>query len=174
MMEETSAVAAAAMPSADSASLGATSADILHGGWEAARNLLPPIEGRSTGCVVTVEREAATGGGILNATVLGDSGFMVLSPPGHRPNHDGWSVRYTCDEERIEEQQHYFNCPFQLGSLGGGEMNTPADAFHARVPLEHGDVVIVATDGLFDTLFDEDIANMFDEYARSLYRACCP
>ena len=42
-------------------------------------------------------------------------------------------------------------------------MNTPADAFHVTVSLEPGDVVIVATDGLFDTLFDEDIANMFDE-----------
>ena len=53
-------------------------------------------------------------------------------------------------------------------------MNTPADAFHAMIPLEHGDVVIVATDGLFDTLFDEDIANMLDEYVRSQYRACFP
>jgi hypothetical protein len=165
-MEATSAVAAAAMPRADSASLGTTSAAILQGGWEAARTLQPPIEGRSTGCVVTVERKAATGGSILNATVLGDSGFMVLSPPGQGPQDAGWSVRYTCDEERIEEQQHYFNCPFQLGSLGGGEMNTPADAFHASIALEHGDVVIVATDGLFDTLFDEDIVNMFDECAR--------
>lgn len=165
LIEETSTVAAAAMPSADRASLGATSAGILHGGWEAARTLQPPIEGRSTACIVTVERKAASGGGILNATVLGDSGFMVLSPPGHGPIEAGWSVRFTCDEERIEEQQHYFNCPFQLGSLGGGEMNTPADAFHSSIALEHGDVVIVATDGLFDTLFDEDIVNMFDEYA---------
>eukprot|EP01043_Picozoa_sp_COSAG02_P074893 COSAG02_NODE_15196_length_1194_cov_1.872146_1_plen_47_part_10 len=47
-------MAAAKIRSADSASLGATSAEILHGGWEAARNLQPPIEGRSTGCVVTV------------------------------------------------------------------------------------------------------------------------
>ena len=163
-MEQTSAVAAAAMPSGDTAVLGATSSAILQNGWEAARNLQPPIEGRSTGCVVTVEREATTGSGILNATVLGDSGFMVLAPPGQGPTTaGGWGVRYTCDDERIEEQQHYFNCPFQLGTLGGGEMNTPADAFHVSVSLEPGDVVIVATDGLFDTLFDEDIASMFDE-----------
>ena len=159
LMEHTSAVAAAAMPSAGSSSgLGATAAGILHGGWEAARDIQPPVEGRCTGCVVTVERDAA-GGGTLNATVLGDSGFMVLAPGGT----GGWTVRYTCDKERVEEQQHYFNCPFQLGTLGGGEMNTPADAFHASVALEKDDVVIVATDGLFDTLFDEDIVKMFNE-----------
>lgn len=160
-------MAAAAMPSADSSAvLGATSSTILQGGWEAARVLEPPIEGRSTGCVVTVELKPATGAGILNATVLGDSGFMVLAPPGRDSTRRGWTVRYTCDEERIEEQQHYFNCPFQLGTLGGGEMNTPADAFQANFSLECGDVVIVATDGLFDTLFAEDIVKMFDEYAR--------
>ena len=162
-MEHTSAVAAAAMPSAASGGLSATSDGILQGGWEAARTVQPPVEGRCTGCVVTVERDAA-GGGTLNATVLGDSGFMVLKPGGRH----GWMVRYTCDEERIEEQQHYFNCPFQLGTLGGGEMNTPADAFHASVALEKDDVVIVATDGLFDTLFDEDIVNLFNECALTL------
>ena len=165
LIEQTSAVAAAAMPAATGGGLGATSDGILHGGWEAAKTIQPPVEGRCTGCVVTVERggDGDSGGGVLHATVLGDSGFMVLRAPNPGKDQSGWAVRYTCDEERIEEQQHYFNCPFQLGTLGGGEMNTPADSFHAKVALEEGDVVIVATDGLFDTLFDEDIVNLFNE-----------
>ena len=115
-------------------------------------------EGRSTGSVITVSQKSG-GGGLLQAVVLGDSGFMVLS----RDSSGGWGVRQSIDEERIEEQQHYFNNPFQLGTLGGGEVNTPADALRLSLPLSRGDLVLLATDGLFDTLFEQDIEHIVDE-----------
>ena len=116
------------------------------------------MEGRSTGSVITVSQKSG-GGGLLQAVVLGDSGFMVLS----RDSSGGWGVRQSIDEERIEEQQHYFNNPFQLGVLGGGEVNTPADALRLSLPLSRGDLVLLATDGLFDTLFEQDIEDIVDE-----------
>ena len=117
------------------------------------------MEGRSTGSVITVSQKSG-GGGLLQAVVLGDSGFMVLSRDG---GGGGWGVRQSIDEERIEEQQHYFNNPFQLGTLGGGEVNTPADALRLSLPLSRGDLVLLATDGLFDTLFEQDIEDIVEE-----------
>ena len=116
------------------------------------------MEGRSTGSVIAVSHEDG-GGGLLQAVVLGDSGFMVLS----RDSSGGWGVRQSIDEERIEEQQHYFNNPFQLGTLGGGEVNPPADALRLSLPLSRGDLVLLATDGLFDTLFEQDIEHIVEE-----------
>ena len=70
--------------------------------------------------------------GQCDAVLLGDSGMMVVRPP--REPHTAWQVRYTwhdAREEEGQEQQHYFNCPYQLGTLGGSEVNTPSDALKA-------------------------------------------
>lgn len=54
------------------------------------------ISGSSTACVVFLNRENST----LYTANIGDSGFMVV--------RRGRVVR------RSEEQQHYFNTPFQV------------------------------------------------------------
>ncbi|CAK4698760.1 unnamed protein product [Aphanomyces euteiches] len=79
-----------------------------------------------------------------------------LTPAGRRK---GAHVSY-----RSPQQLHYFNCPFQLGYYvpgpempeGSGPMfETPNEAVNLRVPVEEGDLIILATDGLFDNV-DED------------------
>ena len=55
---------------------------------------------------------------------------------------------------RTKEQQHSFNFPFQLGSK---KLNSPVDAQIFSLKLLPNDVVILASDGLFDNLFDEKI-----------------
>ncbi|KAM0872238.1 hypothetical protein ACQ4PT_038866 [Festuca glaucescens] len=52
---------------------------------------------------------------------------------------------------RALPQQHYFNCPFQLSTVGGDRVN---DAAVGEFPVEESDVVVAGTDGLFDNVFD--------------------
>ncbi|CAH1759555.1 915_t:CDS:2 [Entrophospora sp. SA101] len=60
-----------------------------------------------------------------------------------------------------EEQQNSFNYPFQLGS---GSLNTPKkDAQTFNIKIQHGDIVVMGSDGLFDNLFEDDI---LDEIVR--------
>lgn len=63
---------------------------------------------------------------------------------------------------RTEEQQHSFNFPYQLGT---GSRDSPESAQFINVRVKEGDVVIVASDGVWDNLFDEDVVN--------IVRECC-
>lgn len=58
---------------------------------------------------------------------------------------------------RSEEQQHYFNTPFQLSMPppGHGEnvlSDSPESADSFEFPVRNGDVILVATDGVFDNV----------------------
>jgi protein phosphatase PTC7 len=93
-----------------------------------------------------------------------------LTPAGRRK---GAHVSY-----RSPQQLHYFNCPFQLGFVGPDlrsdvtkdltttsslptPMNekplfeTPDNGVRLRVPVLEGDLIILATDGLFDNVDEE-------------------
>ena len=74
---------------------------------------------------------------------IGDSGFMVV--------RKGRIIR------KSEEQQHYFNTPFQLSLPPPGYQadvlsDQPDSAITDNFPVEDGDVILVATDGVFDNL----------------------
>lgn len=97
------------------------------------------ILGSSTACVVLLNRENST----LYTANIGDSGFMVV--------RRGRVIR------RSEEQQHYFNTPFQLSLPPPGYRadvlsDRPESASSDNFPVEDGDVILVATDGVFDNL----------------------
>ena len=89
----------------------------------------------------------------LSFANLGDSGFAVV-------NKQKTKVLY-----RSKEQQHYFNAPYQLSvippELDSDELikDDPscADLQINCCTLREGDYVILATDGLFDNMFDQDI-----------------
>lgn len=51
--------------------------------------------------------------------------------------------------------QHYFDCPFQFGSESPDTVNE-AQVF--QVPLQEGDTLVLGSDGLFDNVFDQDMA----------------
>lgn len=58
---------------------------------------------------------------------------------------------------RSEEQQHYFNTPFQLsvpppGHGGNVLSDSPESADTLSFPVKDGDVILVATDGVFDNV----------------------
>lgn len=98
-----------------------------------------PILGSSTACVLILNRETST----IYTANIGDSGFMI--------------VRKGEIVHRSEEQQHYFNTPFQLSLPPPGNANrvlsdAPESADTHSFPVKDGDVILVATDGVFDNV----------------------
>lgn len=94
------------------------------------------VPGSSTACIVVFEKEN------LHAANLGDSGFVVV--------RDG-EVAFKCPA-----QQHGFNFPYQLGCDAGSDPPQVSDLHDVK--LQQGDMVVLGTDGLFDNVFDEEVA----------------
>ncbi|XP_075154607.1 protein phosphatase PTC7 homolog [Haematobia irritans] len=98
-----------------------------------------PILGSSTACVLVLNRENST----VYTANIGDSGFIV--------------VRKGEIIHKSEEQQHYFNTPFQLSLPPPGHdhnvlSDSPDAADTLSFPVKEGDVILVATDGVFDNV----------------------
>ncbi|KIW04117.1 uncharacterized protein PV09_04927 [Verruconis gallopava] len=106
--------------------------------------------GGCTACIAT-----ASSNGLLNVANLGDSGYIHLSP---------FRLNFLSPA-----QTHRFNTPFQLSKLpkkmleqvalfGGAKpySEVPSDSALTQQTLEHGDVLVFATDGVWDNLSAED------------------
>ncbi|CAJ2640402.1 probable protein phosphatase 2C 26 [Trifolium pratense] len=59
-------------------------------------------------------------------------------------------------------QEHYFDCPYQLCSARVGQ--TYLDAMVSNVELIEGDTIVMGSDGLFDNVFDHEIALTVGRY----------
>lgn len=106
--------------------------------------------GGSTACVAIAEPD-----GTLDVANLGDSGFLQL--------------RLNAVHAHSEPQTHAFNTPFQLSlvppslaarmaTYGGTQLSDlPRDADVTQHDLRNGDVLLFATDGVFDNLFHQEI-----------------
>ena len=96
------------------------------------------------------------GTGAMEAANLGDSAFLILGPG---------KVAY-----RSAIQTHAFNTPYQMSKVparmatqykifGGGAQHfseTPGQAEITRHKIRHGDIVVFATDGVWDNLSAQD------------------
>eukprot|EP00871_Galdieria_phlegrea_P004566 jgi/Galph1/510/GphlegSOOS_G5280.1 len=76
---------------------------------------------------------------------VGDSGFL--------------HIRKGSALFRTTEQQHFFNCPFQLGT---NSSNQVLDGEFER-EINVGDTLILGTDGLFDNMRTEEILQLVNE-----------
>ncbi|GAB1731782.1 hypothetical protein NU195Hw_g1462t1 [Hortaea werneckii] len=98
----------------------------------------------------------ADGEGNVETANLGDSGFLILSPGKVAA--------------RSEAQTHAFNTPYQLSKIpprmqaqhaifGGSKQlsETPKDADVEHHQVRHGDIVLFATDGVWDNLSAQDV-----------------
>ena len=118
---------------------------------------------------------------------IGDSGYAVLRP---RENSAKLIEIY-----RSCEQQHSFNCPFQLSRLPepkdfeelirkglgsfvslvkrstNSKQDLPEDGDSNVIPLQPFDIIIAGSDGLFDNLYENDILNISEKY---LSLGLCP
>ncbi|XP_071849529.1 protein phosphatase PTC7 homolog [Apostichopus japonicus] len=118
---------------------------ILSGSYEELMNNKLPLIGSSTACIIIFDNSNHT----LYSANLGDSGFLVV--------REGKVVH------RSEEQQHYFNTPFQL-SIAPPDLNSvlsdrPESASSASFLVKEGDMILMATDGLFDNMPEGMILN---------------
>lgn len=106
--------------------------------------------GGSTACVAIAKTD-----GTLEVANLGDSGFMQL--------------RLNAIHNYSEPQTHSFNAPYQLSvmpkaflareaAFGGLRYrDMPKDANVSKHSLRHGDVLVFATDGVWDNLSGQDV-----------------
>lgn len=93
--------------------------------------------GSCTACIVCLHE------GKAHASNLGDSGFMIAR---------NGTVHFISPQ-----QQHEFNFPFQIGSPDSMS-DPPSAADKHAVEVKHGDILIAATDGLFDNVFPDEAA----------------
>lgn len=75
---------------------------------------------------------------------MGDSGYVL-----YRPDADGNLEKVF----RSKEQQFSFNFPYQCGT--GAEL--PYAAFDTAHEVQANDILVMASDGVFDNMYDEDI-----------------
>lgn len=104
------------------------------------------VDGSSTFCLLRVGE-----GGRLETLTLGDCGAIVFRKV------DGKILPVF----RTEVNLHDINYPFQVGYFKGefvGDLLDDAD--YKVFDVKRGDVVVAATDGVFDNLFDYKIANL--------------
>ncbi|KAF8292024.1 putative protein phosphatase 2C [Trypanosoma cruzi] len=105
--------------------------------------------GSATACVAALRKED-TGKHVIDVANVGDSGLLV--------------VRNRKVLHRVHEKVHGFNAPFQLAVVpkhlrGRAFSDNVSDAIREKVEVQKGDVVIAATDGFFDNLFNAAIAS---------------
>jgi protein phosphatase PTC7 len=106
--------------------------------------------GGSTACIGIAKED-----GSLEVANLGDSGFVQL--------------RLNAVHNQSEPQTHAFNTPYQLSiipqymrekseAFGGEQLHDmPRNANVTKHSLRHGDVLVFATDGVWDNLSSSDI-----------------
>ncbi|MCD9643427.1 hypothetical protein HAX54_030893 [Datura stramonium] len=95
-------------------------------------------QGSSTACILTLTRD------IVHAFNVGDSGFVVI--------RDGGIVY------KSEIPQKRFNCPFQLGN--DDKSDDPSVVQEIIVPVKIGDVIVMASDGLWDNVHDYELEKL--------------
>jgi protein phosphatase PTC7 len=90
--------------------------------------------------------------GALDLLNYGDSGAIILRPAAKWTAKGEGPMMWPRVVLRSSEQQLYFNCPYQVSAQEASKQFKGADLLRAQV--QEGDIVIVATDGVFDNLFD--------------------
>jgi len=108
---------------------------------------VPNLIGSATAVLASFCRKTST----LYTANLGDSGFLV--------------IRKGKIVHRSEPQCHAFNAPFQLALLPKGQQrgsfnDTPQKADFSSFKCEEGDIIILASDGLYDNVHLEHISQL--------------
>lgn len=139
-----------------------TPVNIIKRGYQELFEHKEPLFGSSTACIIVLDKKNST----LHSANLGDSGFLVI--------REGSVVHSSLG------QQHYFNTPYQLAipppdQEGNVIQDNLDSAEQTSFAVEEGDVVVLATDGLFDNLSTaqilEEIAKLKDHNIQSIQSA---
>ena len=109
------------------------------------------LTGSCTSCVTLFDIHS----GSYEVLNLGDSGVAIFRKVG-----DKRKMIY-----KSEFTLHGFNFPHQIGNIGDpklGKMksDTSKDAILQTIQIEDGDIAVMATDGLWDNVFDSEIESI--------------
>jgi protein phosphatase PTC7 len=120
--------------------------------------------GSSTACIVTLSSNDEQR---LRAINVGDSGFYILRdisrPSERRQGTMHRVVGKVSIVYRSAQQLHDFNWPLQLGyGADSSRFDTIQQAEVIEFHVEEGDIIILATDGLFDNVTEDEILNVVD------------
>ena len=140
--------------------------DLLMQAWQST--LAERVVGSSTALVASLDH---TYNQFATAN-LGDSGALVLRLVDDPATLGSMQLgREGADEHdwevvfRTGQQLHGFNQPFQLGfddEAPSGEIcfDRPEAADVARTPVQSGDIIILASDGLFDNMHEAELLDV--------------
>jgi protein phosphatase PTC7 len=153
--------------------------DVILDAWNLT--LSEGVQGSSTICVATLDKKLNQ----LSYSNIGDCGLMVVrhidsetagymrdrSLPRHLRKTD-LKIAYIS-----QQQLRSFNLPYQLGYSKFAEaettqaFETPTDADTASIPVMPGDLIVLATDGLFDNLDLEEIVEEIYKWEQEFFSA---
>ncbi|CBN75514.1 conserved unknown protein [Ectocarpus siliculosus] len=144
--------------------------EVLMAAWE--YTIGEKVVGSSTACVAALDYDLEQ----LSFSNIGDCGVVVLrhidsNVAGYM--REKKTPRHLRDSDLrlafISQQQlRSFNLPYQFGYTNVPEDNanfeTPRDAVNTSFPVRPGDIIILATDGLFDNMELENISSVALEW----------
>lgn len=150
--------------------------DILAKAYDRVKN--QNIIGSSTACVALFDSIRHQ----LHFSNLGDSGIIVLR---HIDSDVAGTLKRDRTKTRLErtsdlriafvsqQQLHSFNHPYQLGWTGEelkeeSSFKSARDSCTTSIHLRRGDIIIMATDGLFDNVDIDDITKMGLEWEQQV------
>ena len=107
--------------------------------------------GSSTCCLCVLDLEK----NYIHTLNLGDSGYMILRPIQNAEKNEVNSFDLHLIY-KSEEQTHEFNFPYQVGTGG----DHPESAIKMVHEFHENDIIVLATDGLWDNLYDTQILNI--------------
>jgi len=148
--------------------------DVIIDAWTATLN--DNVVGSSTFCVATLDDNTNT----LSYSNIGDGGVLVVRriDPLVAGSSRSYSTTSSEDSELqivflSQQQLQGFNLPYQLGfSNKDGQpksFNSPSDADTGSIPVVPGDVIVIATDGLFDNVSLDDIVDEIKKWEDKYY-----
>ena len=113
------------------------------------------VIGSSTCCLIVFDLEKNH----IHTLNLGDSGYMLLRPIKN-PENDSLSAYILKMIYKSEEQTHEFNFPFQVGTGG----DNPESAIKMIHEFKENDIIVLATDGLWDNLYESQILGILNAF----------
>ncbi|XP_061196312.1 protein phosphatase PTC7 homolog [Saccostrea echinata] len=119
-------------------------ATVIAASYYELQEMKTPLIGSSTACIVALHKKERR----IYTANLGDSGFLL--------------IRDDKVVHRSQEQQHYFNTPFQLAVAPPSQAglvlsDSPDMAESSSFDVEEGDIILLGTDGLFDNMNEDMI-----------------
>lgn len=150
---------------------------VLSAAWE--MTVADKVVGSSTACIATLDYELDQ----LTFSNIGDNGVVILrhidSDVAGYMREKKTPRHLRTSDLRIafisQQQLRSFNLPYQFGYTNvptdNANFETPRDAVNTSFPVMPGDIVVIATDGLYDNMELEEMCDIAQEWENKWFGA---